>query len=216
MISTNIGAQEHRAWSYTDYNAYTFQSFNNHPAAAERIRPDSIDYKLLHAAVFYATNAQRHENHLPPFQHSPALEYAARAHSRDMVVLDFFSHTSLVTGKTNLADRLSQVGLKTGYRAENIAIAFALEYQSGRPVYTPAQNDGYFSYSYRGPALEYRTYLDLAETVVRQWMNSPGHRRNILNSNLKYLGIGAAFYRQHDFYKMGAFKLTQNFSSEDM
>ncbi|MDZ7722756.1 MAG: CAP domain-containing protein [candidate division KSB1 bacterium] len=216
MISANGRVQQPGAWSYTDYNDYTFKDFKDYPAASKRIQPDSIDYKLLHAAVFYATNAQRYKKHLPPFQHSPALEYAARAYSLDMVIYDFFSHKSPVTGKTNLADRLSQVGLNMGYRAENIAIAFALEYKSGRPVYTPAQNGGYFSYTHRGPALEYRTYLDVAETVVRQWMNSPGHRRNILNSNLKYLGIGAAFYRQHDFYNMGAFKITQNFSSEDM
>ncbi|MCP3804428.1 CAP domain-containing protein [Allokutzneria sp. A3M-2-11 16] len=29
-----------------------------------------------------------------------------------------------------------------------------------------------------------------AETTVREWMNSPGHRRNILNCKLRELGVG--------------------------
>ena len=31
------------------------------------------------------------------------------------------------------------------------------------------------------------------ETVVKQWMNSPGHRANILNSDYEELGVGYAY-----------------------
>jgi uncharacterized protein YkwD len=31
---------------------------------------------------------------------------------------------------------------------------------------------------------------DTPEEVMRAWMTSPGHRRNILNSNYRYIGVG--------------------------
>ena len=212
----NSLADKNSTWSYTRYSDFSFREFEHYHPATRRISKDSIDYKLLHAAIFFETNRQRHENNVPLFEHLILLEQAAFDHSNDMVQKDFFSHKSPIPGKKTLSDRLALYGVDQGYRAENIAIVFALEYESGQPVYTPDQNDGYFSYEYRGAPLGYRTYLDLAKTVVQQWMNSPGHRRNILNQNYKYLGVGAAFYEKKDFYYMGAFKVTQNFSSEGM
>ena len=38
------------------------------------------------------------------------------------------------------------------------------------------------------------------EAVVDQWMNSSGHRANILNGNFKYLGVGYC-YDENSMYK---------------
>ena len=38
------------------------------------------------------------------------------------------------------------------------------------------------------------------ERVVEQWMDSPGHRANILNANYQYLGVGY-FYDENSMYK---------------
>lgn len=43
------------------------------------------------------------------------------------------------------------------------------------------------------------------EDLVDQWMNSPGHRANILNPNNKYLGVGVAEGDRNTIYA------TQNF-----
>jgi uncharacterized protein YkwD len=53
------------------------------------------------------------------------------------------------------------------------------------------------------------TYLDCADAIVKQWMNSPGHRANILNSRLSYLGCGAHACRCPKFH----LHATQNFAS---
>ena len=45
-----------------------------------------------------------------------------------------------------------------------------------------------------------------ARQVVSLWMHSPGHRRNILNRNYRYLGVGA--YRSLD---TGTIYVAQNF-----
>ena len=38
------------------------------------------------------------------------------------------------------------------------------------------------------------------EMVMQQWMNSPGHRANILNKNYKYIGVGY-LYAENTIYK---------------
>ncbi|MBF2052485.1 MAG: hypothetical protein IGS03_03360 [Candidatus Sericytochromatia bacterium] len=99
--------------------------------------------------------------------------------------------------------------------AENTAQFSGLDYTSGKPVYSPQVNGGYFSYTHKGPPLPYRTYASAAQHVVEQWMNSPGHQRNILNPNLKYLGAGLSAFEKKSFYNMLYFNATQNFSGAD-
>ncbi len=202
-------------WKPRDYARYDYKSFEQYKKARQLLSFEHIDYPLLHAAVFYETNRQRDIHDLPRFRHSEALEEAAREHSKDMVVQNFFSHRSKVPGKRTLSQRLALVGLENVTMAENIATVFAIDYRAGQPVFVPPQNGGYFSYQYRGEPIKNRTYLNVAANVVDQWMHSPGHRRNILNPQYRCLGVGAAFYRDADFHGMPSFKVTQNFADRD-
>ncbi len=201
------------AWTSGDYDNYDSSSFAGLPEANERIDMDNIDYPLLHAAIFYASNLEREKHNLPVFLHSPALEKAAKGHSDDMAARGFFSHESPVSGKETMQKRLSLAGIRNAYMGENIAETFGIEYEPGSPVYTPDVNGGYFSYSYKGKPIENHTYLGFALAVVKQWMNSPGHRANILNPGYLYLGTGAAHYKNTDFHGMDYFKCVQDFSS---
>lgn len=202
-------------WAVSLYSKYTPEKFRSFPPANQRIDFSKIDYPLLNAAVFYETNRRRREMELPDFQFSLALEKAAMDHSKDMVKLDFYSHTSPVAGRENPKVRLNQVGINNAFTAENINIGFGIAYEGGRPVYTPDQNQGkYFSYDLNGVPLPPQTYNSLARSVVDSWMNSPGHRRNILSPDLKFMGIGSAHYRDAKFFQMDKFKVTQNFASE--
>jgi uncharacterized protein YkwD len=112
-----------------------------------------------------------------------------------------------------MSNRLSLAGISAGYRGENIALSFGIEYISGKSVYTPDQNGGYFSYTYKGMPIENHTYLGFASVLLEQWMDSPGHRRNILDSHFTYLGAGASHYQNSQFFNMDYFKCTQNFGS---
>ena len=61
------------------------------------------------------------------------------------------------------------------------------------------------------------TYSEMAKSVVDSWMNSPGHRANILNPDYFYLGCGCAPYEdKKDGYSVTYFKLTQNFGGKLM
>jgi uncharacterized protein YkwD len=213
LLLGNSFTENNFRWSDADYQRYNYESFARLEAANKRIDMNDIYYPLLHAAIFYETNRQRVKNGRDSFSHSPALEKAAQAHSMDMVKYNFDSHTSPVKGKETVVKRLELVGITNAAIGENIAYTFGIEYEAGRSVYTPPQNGGYFSYEYRGEPIENHTYLGLAKSAVRMWMNSKGHRANILDANYKYLGVGAAHYKDTSFYDMDYFKLTQNFSS---
>jgi uncharacterized protein YkwD len=199
-------------WNEEDYAKYDFKSFAGLGIAQKRIDMAEIDYPLLDAAIFYETNRERAKAGMSQFEYSPALEKAAHDHSNDMVRLGFFSHTSPVKGKQTFVMRLARAGVPGGTSGENIAESFGLEYEAGRSVYTPDTNGGYFSYSPKGKPILCHTYIGFAGTVVKQWMESPGHRANILNAKFKYLGTGAAHFINKSFFGMDEFRCTQNFS----
>ena len=201
-------------WSASDYARYRYEDFRRLPQAQSRVDFDAIDLPLLHAAVFYETNRQRASLGLPRFRHAPGLELSSYNHSSDMRRLSFFSHSSPVRGREQLSDRINEAGFAWSGIAENIAITFGIEYETGRGVFNPDQNGGYFSYEYRGDPIQAHSYVGLAEAVLEQWMNSPGHRANIANTNYTHLGAGAAFYEDSSFYGMPKFYFTQNFGRQ--
>ena len=200
-------------WNASDYRRYNYSSFAQLRAANYHIDFENVDYPLLEAAIFYETNRARAQHDLRPYKYSIALGAAARSHSRDMVKLKFFSHINPRKGYTHMKDRLKQVGVTGGYRAENIAEAPGIFYEPGKRVYTPDQNDGYFSYEYQGEPIPRRTYLQLGQKLVEIWLNSPDHRANVLNKRYTYLGCGAWHYKKTTFFNLDNFKATQNFGT---
>lgn len=214
MLCITLPALAQDSWEESDYDLYDYQTFFELPVVNEPIDLNKINYSLLNAAIFYGTNRVRINNNLPPGEHSSKLEKAASDHSFSMVKKDFFSHTGKVKGKKKLRDRTNSVGIEGGTIAENIAISFVIDYESGKPVYKPSQNGGFFSYKYRGEPILIHTYKQLAERVLEQWMNSPGHRANIL-LGLKYIGCGAALIPLKNQDQFPKLKITQNFSSVD-
>ncbi|MBN1480876.1 CAP domain-containing protein [candidate division KSB1 bacterium] len=200
-------------WTPEKYEEYHYRTFSQLSVVQHPINMNNIDYFLLHAAIFYETNRIRAKAGLPRLKHSYNLEVAAKSHSSDMVVLDFFDHQSPIEDKQTVLDRLEQVGLANGYMAENIAYVSGIRRDPDRPIFTPKQNSGYFSHEYRGRPIPNHSYLSLAREVVRQWMLSESHRKNILNPQYRYLGCGAEHFRDPDFFYMDRFKITQYFSS---
>ena len=202
-------------WTAASYAEHDASSFFALPEVKAHMKPGKLDLPLLNAAVFYATNEARLRHKLKPFKHSAALERAAQGHSAAMTRHNFFSHTSVVKGQEKMSQRMAREGVSGGYRAENIAQFSGLEYTAGKSVYTPPTNGGYFSYRPKGKPILPRTYAGAGRTVVTQWMNSPGHRRNILNPRLRYLGAGMSPFPKKSFYNMLYFNATQNFASAD-
>ncbi len=104
--------------------------------------------------VVQRINQARQDNGLPPLQVNAALQAAARAHTRDMICNDFFSHTG--SDGSQPWDRASRYGYAWSWIAENLFMGSGL---------TPA-------------------------TVVDGWLNSSGHRANMLAPEAVHIGVG--------------------------
>jgi len=168
---------------------------------------DSLDVELLEWAVFHETNIQRQRLGLSSINFDSRLQDAARQHSSEMVRLQYFDHDSPVDGFETVAKRLTRHGISSGFGGENIAIHPAVKKDgfvfriSGAPEETRScwRNSG-----------KHYTYMEFAKDLVRRWLNSAPHRRNILNRGYKFVGIGAVPSRYQD---SSVFYVTQNFSS---
>lgn len=92
-----------------------------------------------------------------------------------MSVNNFFSHESPTTGGP--FDRLKEIGIQNTYAGENILYI-----------------SNFKSYG------ENYSIKELAEKAVEQWMNSPGHKQNILNSAYTHSGIGVYHNQEKGIY----------------
>jgi len=161
------------------------------PALDALIDRYAMDQWLLDSAVRREVNRQRCKRGLVPLAEDPGLSRAASLHSGDMVVHDFFDHTSPVEGRATPADRLKLTGVGYMRLAENIATLSVYDFEDRHfIVRDTAKCD--FAFSRGGPAIRPRTYAGAAEALVEAWMDSEGHRRNILHPGMTRVGTGAA------------------------
>ena len=158
----------------------------------------TIDQARLNAAVFHVTNERRAQAGLPLVRYHRLLEVAAMGHARRMATLGFFSHHDPTDARfATTTKRGRAAGIASPAIAENIHSTFSLRYAGG-PVY-PLGGRGQFSTAAGGPPLPMHTYLSFADAVVQAWMNSPGHRDNILHRDARQLGVGVALHWQGDW-----------------
>ena len=123
----------------------------------------------------------------------------AREHSADMVNRKYFDHdTPEGFGPSDRAKNVGYSGVKHygSYYTDGIS-----ENISSHPSYHQKTIRGYDFFSHES----------LAERTVYHWMNSPGHRDNILDKNYDRLGVGVAIlYNPHNLFPLEIYS-TQNF-----
>ncbi len=112
-------------------------------------------------------NQRRAEHGAPPLSAHPLLARAAVGHSQEMLDLDYFAHESPIAGRETVMKRVLLTGASPLRVGENLFKA------SGVPV------------------------TALADQTVECWMNSPGHRQNLLNPAFSRVGIGIALKGIH-------------------
>jgi uncharacterized protein YkwD len=212
LLHSTLSLPSADSWSHDDYKETTYKTFRDNSLFSQEINFDAIDYPLLHAAILFVTNEKRVAKGLKPLTFAIELERAAYNHSKNMVLSGFFSHTDPYNSTRSSTDKRAKLaGITNPYIAENIAQTFGIQYKSGSMVYTIDKNKGLFSYTSGGPVIPPHTYLSFGEAVVTQWMNSPGHRANILSTNAISIGCGAYFFRDTSFNNIAKFSATQNF-----
>ncbi len=188
----------------------TAEKFSTLPAADEPIDFDHVDLALLDAAVFHETNRQRVQEKLPALSYHAALREVARVQSRGMILQQEVTHTHPDEDLKTMSDRMKSLEITGRYFAENVAMVFGIRYQSGNNVY-PRLVEGKRVYAREpdGTAIAPHTYRTFANNLVGEWMASPGHRKNILASDPRFLGVSCL----HDRAALGMdrFYCTQEF-----
>ena len=201
---------------YKDYyTGFCLKSFLDLSELKQKVDASFSNYDLLNAAVFWLTNSEREKHGLIPFMFHYKLRQMATLHSHQMRAHRFFNHENPYEPRyKTLNDRLDYVKDSSfnGFMAfgENIALCptlngpktFIVRYENGVPHF----------YDNNGEEMHLFTCLEYALSVVKGWMNSPGHRANILNPSFEYLGCGCAgFEKEGNNYSILYFNLTQNF-----
>lgn len=120
------------------------------------------DYAQVETFVVEMTNAYRRENKLGQVRINPKLNAAARKYAALLAKTREFSHTA---GGTNAGDRIKAAGYDFCSYGENLAMAADSRGFASRP---------------------------LAASAVTGWINSPGHRANMVAPNVTEIGVGVA------------------------
>jgi len=157
--------------------------------------PD-IDITRLEKKIHTLVNRERAKRGLSALLWGESLHKVARKYSQDMVNRNFFSHND--PDGRSFYDRYKTAGVECSIRRENTSCMGAENI---------AQSNLFSSYFYKDGKtfFNWSTEDKIAESVVKQWMSSKGHKANILTPYFKRQGIGAAFSDDGTVY------ITENF-----
>ncbi len=198
-------------FSQAIYKKYNYKDFRKNNDFQEKIDIDHFDAELLNACIFFATNEIRAKKHLPILKYNTLLEKAASSHSGEMAKKNFFSHYNETEKKFyEPNDRARVAGISNPHLAENIIEGFILEYKAGTEV-VPLSPGKFALPGGKEEPLNTRSYLELTDQLLDDWMHSKGHKANILSVNAIQLGCGTTLFLMKDFNDMPAVKATQCF-----
>jgi uncharacterized protein YkwD len=182
------------AWlGAADWPTMTPGEFAGRPEVQARVNFAEFDADLMGAAIFHETNRVRRELGLAPFAHLAKLDAAGDLKAAIGVVQGELVHENPLPLTATPADRVKAVGVAYRQVAENIARLTLFDLPAGTTQVGVRERNGRTEYYHLDTkrAVELRSYAGFAESVVRSWMNSPGHRANIVNPALTALGCAA-------------------------
>jgi uncharacterized protein YkwD len=143
-----------------------------------------LDASKIEKLVFQKVNFERSREGLPDYKHHADLATVAKQHSANMVKHNFFSHVDHRDMNVRLRTLLVRPRLFARALGENLACVFG------------------------------GTEEEVAQKLVTRWMDSPGHRDNILSGQFTHIGIGVQqkgdrFYATQVFGELVAKMITE-------
>ena len=126
-------------------------------------QPNRVSHRVVVRATLCLLNNARARHGLPKLRLSRKLGRAARHHSADMARRGYFSHDS--RSGASFLDRIRRAGYLR--RARQWSVGENIAWGTGN--------------------------LSTPRSIVRAWMNSPGHRANILNRRFREIGVGISY-----------------------
>ncbi len=161
------------------------------PELQERIVLANLDRELMARAIFHETNRVRARMRLSALKPLADLDRAADFQASIGALMHLVSHDNPMPDLATLKLRVERAGLKIKTAAENLAASTILEGGTGPRsviVQRVAGREVFLDPDTR-QEVKPRTYAGMAESLVQQWLNSPGHRANLVSQEMEYLGV---------------------------
>ena len=133
-----------------------------HAACAnENVEPNAANLMQMRAATLCLLNAERTPRGLPPLRENAALTKASQYYSQLMVDLGFFAHVT-----PNGIDLVKRLTSRRLHRRPDAA-------------WTVGENLAWGTGGLATP-----------KSIMAAWMDSPGHRENVLTADFREVGLG--------------------------
>ena len=136
--------------------------------------PAQAGIAAVRSSTLCLLNIERSRRGLRPLKANRKLRRAAARHARDMDARNYFNHNSL--GGSSFVDRIRRAGYLRGARS-----------------WVVGENLAWGTSTLASP-----------RSIMRAWMNSPGHRANILNRRFKEIGVGISLGAPQGGHSNGA------------
>jgi len=166
------------------------------PAARQQKPQPTVEATDLARRIHAQINVNRKKHGLQSLVWNDTLTRIAAKHSRDMANRSYLGHDS-PEGRT-FSDRYQQDGYSCEIRIGNLIHAGAENIALSR-LYNSMTTENDTAY------YNWNTVQEIALKTVDGWMNSPGHRKNILTPYWRQEGIGIEIAPGNKIY------ITQNF-----
>jgi uncharacterized protein YkwD len=176
---------------------YAQKKVNPLQSDADTDKPE-INAQQIEYLVHEYTNQERLNHGLSSLSFDSEITQVARGHSSDMAEREYFAHET-PEGLTP-TDRADQ----KGYSCQKM-VGLLIYSGLAENIFQGHLFDSYYTINGEITSYEWNTEEEIAKITVDGWMNSPGHRENILTEIFDREGIGVKITEDHKVY------VTQNF-----
>lgn len=140
--------------------------------------------------ISFYTGLERISRGLQPLLYEPVLEKAAQWQAGYCVKINTLDHYSTEQGMRTVKDRVVHFGGSYSSWGENLTVQFCANTEG---IMYYIRNDAGGQYKdYGNYTIYWRDEQQMAYTMVKTWMNSAGHRANILKADFMLIGASAA------------------------
>jgi len=176
--------------------------------AAQTVVPKQrINQALFDASVRAEVNYHRCRARLTQLGDAgDGLDRQTATHSAWMAKAQTLSHENSIAGKSSLDQRFKASGIRYTIGSENIGVVNRYQLNSQRFKVIDQRS---CKFSRNGRVVAPHSYETLARQAVSLWMNSPSHRKNILDPRVSHVSSAVAFDPNSRYG--GRFYRAQNF-----
>ena len=181
------------------------------PPTLTEVGGGSLNTEQIAHLVIQLTNDRRQRRGLPALLFDPAISKIAQGHSQNMATTGIFEHEIAGQGPTDRA-------LAANYTCRNYREDGSYTYGLSENIYEISRVQEWTHITSGSTTTTtvskfHETVEEVAEALVAGWMDSLGHRTNILDPDARRIGVGVYVQVTEMFgYALETYWVTQNFS----